>query len=75
MKYPQYQIGAKWRVERDRNSFTFTIIAQGSKPGHKLCRVEWYVENFNHKNFESEYSHKHLKKYATYIVEAANETK
>lgn len=65
-RFPEYQIGARWRVERDRNPFTFVIIGPGSRPGYKLCRVEWDAERWNKPNFEAEYSHKHLKRHSVY---------
>jgi hypothetical protein len=66
MKHPEYQIGAKWRVERDHQAFTFVIIGPGSRPGYKLCRVEYDRESWDLKNFETEYSHNHLKSHAIY---------
>lgn len=65
-RFPQYQAGAEWRVERDENPFTFVILGPGSKPGYKRCLVKHDVERWNRQNFEAEYSHIHLKKYSVY---------
>lgn len=63
----QYKPGAKWRVRRNDHGGPLTFVVVGpSRPGYKICRVEFDVQTDRYVNFEAEYSHKHLKKYAVY---------
>jgi hypothetical protein len=66
MKYPQYQVGAKWRVEREERPVTFIILGPGSKSGYKKCLVQWDVIDLKSQNYEEEYSVAHLRKHAVY---------
>jgi hypothetical protein len=66
----KYAVGERWYCDRsvggnpyNRPPFYF-VIAEASRPGYKMCRVEvaGHLEAFGY-----EYSHKHLKKYAVHV--------
>jgi hypothetical protein len=71
----KYGIGERWYCDRsvggnpyNRPPFTFVIVGQGDRPGHKKCQIETcgYLETPIH-----EYSHKHLNKYAVHVQKEA----
>ena len=65
MRYPQYQPGARWRVDRSLNPFTFVVVGRAENKRVLKCRVEFDQPNCN-ANFEAEYPIEHVKKYAVY---------
>lgn len=63
----RYVTGQRWQVrrpERPGSDFDFVIVGPGSKPDRKVCKVEYLVEHAWQKNFEAEFTHRHLKRYA-----------
>jgi hypothetical protein len=82
MRLTLFSPGRRWRVDqkpddkyRDR-PFDFLILGPGTKPDRKLCRIE--VVGHDHPccptcqhGMESEYTHKHLKRYARLVEETA----
>ena len=72
----RYKIGQRWAVRRwGKNcpqssypDFDWVIIGKGSKPDRKLCRIEWIASKYHsNKDFEAEYTHKHIKKCAVLV--------
>ncbi len=67
----KYSIGQKWYVDHNdhwpNKSFTFVIIGKGMRPGYKHCRLEYDDPTYKQHEMESEYSHKHLNKYAKHV--------
>ena len=69
MRYPQYQPGARWRVDRNLNPFTFVVVGRAAKPCTLICQVVFDKPCAN-PDFESEYPIAHLKKYSVYVGDA-----
>jgi hypothetical protein len=74
----RWRVGARWYCDRTKGKassvdrggpkFTCVVVGPGTKLGHKLCRVEYdNPNNTTLQNFESEYSHKHIKHYAEFV--------
>lgn len=73
----KFSIGERWYCDRsvggnpyNRPPFYFVIV-EASRPGYKLCVFEHVNRSCNPVGEEEgrvhEYSHKHLKKYATHV--------
>lgn len=72
-KRGDFAIGRRWRcTRRNRHSFDFVIVAAGSKPDTKRCRVEVLDEKRRDRpgsghGIEQEYSHRHIKRCAKLV--------
>lgn len=64
----RYLIGQRWRCASNRyGAFDFVIIAPGSKPDRKRCRLEYLDPSSRSHGNEAEYTHKHLKRYGVLV--------
>lgn len=62
----RYKTGQRWKcTESKYGDFYFVILKNGDAQNSKLCRIIPIINSLNnsHHVIDSEYSHKHLKKY------------
>lgn len=72
----KFLVGQRWAVRRFGvdPDFDFVIVAPGTKPDRKICRVEWMNQyGSTHQNFEQEYTHEHIKRCAILIEPGVTE--
>lgn len=70
-----FSIGRRWYcMDRGHGAFDFVIVGKSNKPGYKICNLEYYDQYWRDRNGpevtkEREYSHAHIKRYATLKAE------